>query len=136
MTAVTSCDPINPYTSTETFGVPYNGGYKPDPKLEWIPADTNVIDSSDDFVSPMSLPPSNIYLKTCEARRSDPRVGGIPTFQMEYDDFTESQPIIQVEPPPTAAPKQMENVEDYSMQWKILLLLAILIFIVLVSNRF
>jgi hypothetical protein len=134
MTAITSCDPINPYTSSETFGVPYNGGYKPDPTLEWIPADTNVIDSSDDFVRPASLPPSNIYLKTCEARRVDPRVGGIPTFQMEYDDFTESQPIKQVDPPPSASPDKVVN--DYSMQWKIMILLAVVIFILLVSNRF
>jgi hypothetical protein len=130
---VTSCDPINPYTSTETFGVPYNGGYKPDPKLEWIPADTNVVDSSDDFIKPMSLPPSNIYLKTCESRRADIRVGGVPTFQMEYDDFTESQPVDQIPVEEHASPKKAE---DYSMQWKILLLLAILIFVILVSNRF
>ena len=132
MKSVTSCDPINPYTQTETFGVPYNGGYKPDPTLEWIPADTNIVDSKDDFVSPTFMPPSNVYLKTCEARRSDPRVGGIPTFQMEYDDFTESQKIAQV-PPPHAAPSLIEKPD---LQWKILIVLAVILTVLLFVSKY
>lgn len=136
MKSVTSCDPINPYTQNETFGVPYNGGYKPDPTLEWIPADSNVIDSKDDFISPTIMPPSNVYFKTCEARRVDPRVGGIPTFQMEYDDFTESQTIIQV-PPPPAAPASSEPLYERSdLQWKILIALAVILTVLLFISRY
>ena len=131
---VTSCDPINPYTETKTFGVPYNGGYKPDPTLEWIPADTNVIDSSDDFVTPPILEPANTYLKTCEARRFDPRIGGIPSRQIEYDDFTESQTIQQVEPPISSSETEPED--DENMMWKVLILSIILLFVLLVSSRF
>lgn len=128
---VTSCDPINPYTESKTFGVPYNGGYKPDSTLEWIPADTNVIDNSDDFVRPPTLEPANTYLKTCEARRYDPRVGGIPDYKLEYDDFTESQEIVQVPPPPSSVSKNSEN-----LMWKIMILVAIILFVLLVSSRF
>lgn len=130
---VTSCDPINPYTTTDTFGVPYNGGYKPDPKLEWIPADTNVIDSSDDIVKPFGLEPANTYLKTCEARRFDPRIGGVPPRHIEYDDFTESVDVQQVPPIPAAMPVQ--NSDD-DLMWKILMLIAVIIFVLLVSSRF
>lgn len=129
---VTSCDPINPYTDTKTFGVSYNGGYKPDPTLEWIPADTNVVDSSDDFIRPPTIEPANTYLKTCEARRFDPRIGGVPERQIEYDDFTESQQIQQVEPPPAASP--IANNEN--MMWKIMILSAIILLVLLLSSRF
>lgn len=129
---VTSCDPINPYTDTKTFGVSYNGGYKPDPTLEWIPADTNVVDSSDDFIRPPTIEPANTYLKTCEARRFDPRIGGVPERQIEYDDFTEYQQIQQVEPPPAASP--IANNEN--MMWKIMILSAIILLVLLLSSRF
>ena len=130
---VTSCDPINPYTETKTFGVSYNGGYKPDPTLEWIPADTNVVDSSDDFIRPPTLEPANTYLKTCEARRYDPRIGGILNRQIEYDDFTESQPIAQVDPPPAAISSVANN---ENMMWKIIIVSIIILFVLLVSSRF
>lgn len=129
---VTSCDPINPYTTSDTFGIPYNGGYKPDPKLEWIPADNNVIDDSDDFVKPIGLEPANTYLKTCEARRFDPRLGGIPERKMEYDDFTESVEIQQV--PPIPAGITMQDNED--LMWKILIVTSVIVFVLLVSSRF
>lgn len=135
MSSVTSCDPINPYTESKTFGVPYNGGYKPDPTLEWIPADNNVIDDKDDLVRPLILEPANTYLKTCEARRDDPRVGGIPGYKIEYDDFTDTQPIAQVEPPPSAAEVSKKN-DPTDMQWKILIVLALIIFVLLVSSRY
>lgn len=136
MSIVTSCDPINPYTESKTFGVPYNGGYKPDPKLEWIPADTNVIDDKDDLIRPLTLEPANTYLKTCEARRDDPRVGGIPGYKIEYDDFTDTQPIAQVEPPPSAEVVSMKNKDPTNMQWKILIVIALIIFVLLVSSRY
>jgi hypothetical protein len=100
---VTSCDPINPYTLTETFGVSYNGGYKPDRSLQWIPPDTNVVDEDDydNFLPPPVLPPPNMLMQTCEGRRMDPRVGGIPKREMDFDDFTQSQEISQVDPPMT-----------------------------------
>lgn len=129
---VTSCDPINPYTTSDTFGIPYNGGYKPDPKLEWIPADTNVVDSSDDVVKPFGLEPANTYLKTCEARRFDPRIGGVPQRQIEYDDFTESVDVQQV--PPIPAAMTVQDSDD--LMWKILMIIAIIVFVLLVSSRF
>lgn len=134
---VTSCDPINPYTVTETFGVPYNGGYKPDPNLKWIPPDTNVIDESDDFMPPPVLPPPNMLMQTCEGRRMDPRVGGIPKREMEFDDFTESQEIAQV-PPPTPfkdakAPSKAMNEEEL---WRLMMILAVLLFVLLAVTRF
>lgn len=126
---ITSCDPINPYTESKTFGVPYNGGYKPDPTLEWIPADTNVVDSSDDIVMrPNALEPANTYLKTCEARRQDPRLG-IASYQLEYDDFTEVGPL---EPAVPAPPMNAVSEKDEDIQWKIMLLIAIVILLFLV----
>lgn len=95
---ITSCDPINPYTTTATFGVSYNGGYKPDKSLKWIPPDTNVIDDRDDFVPPPLLPPPNMLMQTCEGKRIDPRVGGIPKRDIQYDDFTENVNLQQVPP--------------------------------------
>lgn len=132
---VTSCDPINPYTATGTFGVSYNGGYKPDKSLQWIPPDTNVIDESDDFLPPPVLPPPNMLMQTCEGRRMDPRVGGIPKRDMEFDDFTESQEILQV-PPPTSIKEvgksSSNNEED---MWKLLAVLAVLLFVLLAVTK-
>lgn len=134
---VTSCDPINPYTATDTFGVPYNGGYKPDPNLKWIPPDTNVIDESDDFLPPPTLPPPNMLMQTCEGRRMDPRVGGVPKRDMEFDDFTESQEIAQVAPPTpfkdAFAPVKAKNEEEL---WRLMLILAALLFALLAVSRF
>lgn len=135
---VTSCDPINPYTVTDTFGVPYNGGYKPDKSLQWIPPDTNVVDESDDFMPPPVLPPPNMLMQTCEGRRMDPRVGGIPKRDMEFDDFTESVDPQQV-PPPTPfkdvtgrAPSNARNEEDL---WRLMMILAVLLFVLLAVTR-
>lgn len=136
---VTSCDPINPYTTTSTFGVPYNGGYKPDKSLQWIPPDTNVVDEMDDFLPPPVLPPPNMLMQTCEGRRMDPRVGGIPKREMEFDDFTESQEILQVDPPRPfkdsneSAPANVKSEED---MWRLMLLLAVLLFVLLSVSRF
>ncbi len=133
---VTSCDPINPYTATETFGVSYNGGYKPDKSLQWIPPDTNVIDDSDDFLPPPVLPPPNMLMQTCEGRRFDPRVGGIPKREMEFDDFTESQEILQVQPPtPFKETKKTTNTKDDEIL-KLMAVLAVLLFVLLAVTRF
>ena len=96
---VTLCDRINPYTESGVFGVSYNGGYKPDQSLKWIPPDTNVIDERDDFVPPPQLPPSNMLMQTCEGKRIDPRIGGIPNRNIQYDSFKELEQIPQVPPP-------------------------------------
>ncbi len=127
------CDPINPFTATNTFGVSYNGGYKPDRTLEWIPADTNVVDEKDDFVPPPVLPPSNMLMMTCEGKRFDPRVGGIPQRVMEYDDFTESQQLVQVLPPPTSSSSLKESPQD--MWWRLLIMAIIVLFIVLLVTK-
>jgi hypothetical protein len=84
---VTSCDPINPYTSTGTFGVSYNGGYKPDTTIEWIPPDKNTVDvdRDDDFKTPFFMPPANIYVSTLEGRRFDYRQP-IKTAEIQYDE--------------------------------------------------
>jgi hypothetical protein len=93
MTSMMLCDEntrnmINPYTATGTYGVSWNGGYHPDNSLEYIrPFDNKVIpEPQDDFVPPMYITPSNIYLKTQEARRDDIMTGGIPT--RIYEDRT------------------------------------------------
>jgi hypothetical protein len=135
---VTSCDPINPYTATSTFGVSYNGGYKPDRSLQWIPPDTNVIDEVDDFLPPPVLPPPNMLMQTCEGRRMDPRVGGIPKRDMEFDDFTQSQDIEQVDPPMTALLKETtksSNKNDDDIL-KLMMILAVLLFVLLALVRF
>lgn len=128
---VTSCDPIDPYTQSGTFGVSYNGGYKPDTSLEWIPADTNIVDQSDDFLPPPVLPPPNMLMKTCEGRKIDPRVGTITKREMEFDDFTESQEIAPVVIDTAGPMPIIKGKTDEDMQWKLLALLALLVFVFL-----
>lgn len=93
------CDKIDPYTASGVFGVSYNGGYKPDQSLKWIPPDTNVIDDQDDFMPPPQMPPPNMLMQTCEGRRVDPRIGGIPDRNIQYDSFKELEQVPQVLPP-------------------------------------
>jgi hypothetical protein len=134
---VTSCDPINPYTVTETFGVPYNGGYKPDPNIQWIPPDSNVVDEKDDFLPPPVLPPPNMLMQTCEGRRIDPRVGGIPKREMEFDNFTQSQEIAQV-PPPTPfkeVSSKGPSPKDEEDLWRLMMILAALLFVLLAVTK-
>jgi hypothetical protein len=130
---VTSCDPIDPYTATGTFGVSYNGGYKPDKSLDWIPPDTNVLDGldTDDFLPPPVLPPPNMLMNTREGRKIDPRVGTITKREMEFDDFTEqTQLIIEVGTPGRADKESEEN------QLKLLALLIVLLFVILAVTKF
>jgi hypothetical protein len=134
---VTSCDPINPYTVTDTFGVPYNGGYKPDKSLQWIPPDTNVIGGDDDnFMPPPGLPPPNMLMQTCEGRRMDPRVGGIPKREMDFDDFTMSQEIAQVPPPTPFKDSVGPSVTNEEDLWRLMMILAVLVFVLLAMTRF
>jgi hypothetical protein len=84
MTEMGLCDDnirnmINPYTATGTFGISWNGGYKPDDDLEYIRPFDNVVEKEEDelFVPPYTMPP-NIFLKTQEARRYDILSGGEP----------------------------------------------------------
>ena len=133
---ITSCDRINPYTASGVFGVSYNGGYKPDQNLKWIPPDTNVVDDRDDFAPPPQMPPPNMLMQTCEGRRIDPRVGGVPERNIQFDSFKELEQIEQVPPP---------KIIDVSTNGKsfvapdattILLLLIVLLFAFLFMTRF
>ena len=127
---ITSCDPINPYTTSATFGVSYNGGYKPDKSLKWIPPDTNVIDDRDDFIPPPLLPPPNMLMQTCEGRRIDPRVGGIPKRDIQYDDFTENVNLQQVTPETVTI-----EVKDQDVDPKLLIFIALLLVVLLFITK-
>jgi hypothetical protein len=139
---VTSCDPINPYTQTGTFGVSYNGGYKPDTSLEWIPVGSNTVESSDDFIPPPILPPPNMLMNTREGRKVDPRVGTVTKREMEFDDFTESQEIVAA--PPTSTPeisggtifKEAFPKVDEDTQMKFLILLSVILLVILFTTKF
>ena len=133
---VTSCDPINPYTQTDTFGVAFNGGYKPDKTLQWIPADTNVIADFDDFLPPPTLPPPNMLMQTCEGRKIDPRVGTVTKREIEYDDFTESQEIAPVVIDTLAPVKEDKVGLSDELQMNILIFMALLLFVFLAVTRF
>jgi hypothetical protein len=133
----TSCDPINPYTTTNTFGVPYNGGYKPDPSLDWIPPNDNKVDldraGDDDFSVPFFVTPPAVLVNTCEGRRADLRKP-IKGYELEYDDFTVEGPS---EPP--VVPMSMKRSgpigdEEKEMAVKILLVATIVIAIMWVSR--
>lgn len=97
---------INPYTATGTFGVSWNGGYKPDQTLEYIRPDEDiVIPERDDFVPPSFIMPSNIFLKTQEARRYDILTGGEPTRIYEDRDCADPyNTIANPAPPEPSAP--------------------------------
>jgi len=69
---------INPYTATGTFGISWNGGYKPDETLEYIRPFDHKVQNEDPLVVPPYNRPSNIFLKTQEARRYDIMTGGQP----------------------------------------------------------
>jgi len=131
---VTSCDPINPYTQTGTFGVTYNGGYKPDKSLEWLPIDSNTLEA-DDFIPPPTLPPPNMLMNTREGRKIDPRIGTVTKREMDFDDFTESQEIapITIE---IGDPMSLKGKPDEDMQWKLLALLALVVFVILSMTKF
>lgn len=145
---VTSCDPINPYTATGTFGVSYNGGYKPDKSLQWIPPDTNVISSTeeDDFEPvPPRFPAPNMLMQTCEGRRLDPRHVAGGEYKLEYDDYTTSGFIQKPEAPAAIAaifdladdgvaemPKPPKKDED---KWNMLLVITLLLLVILFVTR-
>jgi len=80
---------INPYTETGTFGVSWNGGVRPDFSLNYIQPFDNEIEDEE----PMGPIPSNMYLKTQEARRSNILEGGIPKRIYEGRQCEEKSPI-------------------------------------------
>lgn len=129
---ITSCDPIDPYTKTGTFGISYNGGYKPDKTLQWIPPDTDVVDEKDDFIPPVTLPPSNILMNTCEGRKLDPRAPGIPTRNIQYDDNTENSDDFEI----AINPPIKEKAEEDEQFTNILILLTVLLLVMLFVTRF
>ena len=129
---ITSCDPINPYTKSGVFGVSYNGGYKPDRTLQWIPPDTNVIDERDDFNPPPLMPPPNILMNTCEGRKMDPRAPAIPTRSIQYDDNTEN--IDDMIIPISVSIKEKDDSEDQLT--KLLMFLTLLLLILLFVTKF
>lgn len=95
---------INPYTATGTFGVSWNGGYRPNQVIEYIRADENIVppEPRDDFVPPPFTMPSNIFLKTQEARRFDILTGGEPTRIYEDRDCADPYNKIANPDPPSA----------------------------------
>lgn len=134
---ITSCDPINPYTITETFGVPYNGGYKPDPNLEWIPPNVNTIndEEDDDFIAPPTLPPSNMLMQTCEGKRIDPRLE-IKGYKLEYDDFTTTQPLEVPSITKNNKIQQTIKTTDDERDWRLLIILIVLVTLLWLITRF
>lgn len=130
---ITSCDPIDPYTKSGVFGVSYNGGYKPDKSIQWIPPDTNVIDEKDDFVPPPLLPPPNILMNTCEGRKLDPRLPAFPTRKIQYDDYTDDNDdmVIPINPP------VKEDSDDGEKTFtNLLVVLTILLLVLLFVTKF
>jgi hypothetical protein len=93
---ILSVNHINPYTETGTFGISWNGGYKPDPSLEYLPPDDNTVPAfSENSVGelPLFAIPPNIFLKTSEARRYNVLEGGIPPRMYEFDDEVKTLPV-------------------------------------------
>lgn len=129
---ITSCDPIDPYTKSGVFGVSYNGGYKPDKSLQWIPPDTNVIDEKDDFIPPPLMPPPNILMNTCEGRKMDPRVPGIPTRDIQYDDYTENSDDFVIQIGKNTSVKENNEAQTTNL----LILLTVLLLVLLFVTRF
>lgn len=133
---ITSCDPIDPYTKSGTFGVSYNGGYKPDKTLQWVPPDTNVVDDRDDFVPPPLVPPPNMLMQTCEGKRVDPRIGGIPRRDIQYDNFTESvqeNDLITIPIGDVVGKKESELGTDTNMLIFLIVILLVVLFITKLS---
>lgn len=133
MALITSCDPIDPYTKSGVFGISFNGGYKPDRTLQWIPPDTNVIDEKDDFVPPITLPPPNILMNTCETRKLDPRAPGIPTRSIQYDDQTESTDDVVIPIGPII--KDTSKADEEKQMTNLLILLTLLLLVLLFVTR-
>ena len=112
---------INPYTETGTFGISWNGGYKPDLTLEYLPPDDNAVPPTDyDSVGelPLFAIPPNIYLKTAESRRANIFEGGIPPRIYEYDEPAKAH----YKPEPSAdvseeVPVRVIQVDDDSSIW-------------------
>lgn len=102
---------INPYTATGTFGVSWNGGFHPDDSLEYVRPDDNIVKPSaeDSFIPPMYITPSNVYLKTQEARRDDIMVGGIPKRIYEDRDCSDPYNSLSTYAPDNTAPQIMSG---------------------------
>jgi hypothetical protein len=134
---------INPYTSTGTFGVSWNGGYKPDDTLEYVRPFDNIVKPSptDDFTPPMYLTPSNVYLKTQEARRNDIMTGGIPTRIYEDRECELPSVTLSTNAPTSGTIPQdiLANEEEPKVEVEKILLFAVIvlatIFLVSLKNK-
>jgi len=124
-------DKIDPFTATNTFGVSYNGGYKPDPTISWIAADDNSTGVA--YQEPMPTnsfnPAAPAYFNTCEARRFDPREGGVPLRNIQYDDKTHVEPQIKQIP---LIEKKEESKCD--MKWNLFIVLLVILIVIFISR--
>jgi len=125
---------INPYTETGTFGISWNGGYKPDQTLEYIRPDDDSVPVTD-YNSVGELPlfaiPPNIYLKTAESRRANILEGGIPPRVYEFD---KADCAVVEDPLSTVT---MEEVDDKTTWDKFLIgiILALLVIVFLSMKK-
>jgi hypothetical protein len=127
-------DKIDPFTATNTFGVSYNGGYKPDPTISWIAAD----DNSTGVVYQEPVPTNDFnpaapaYFNTCEARRFDPREGGIPLRSIQYDDKTHVEP--QIKQIPLITKHEEHEKDEKRLAWNIFMIILIIMIVVFISR--
>lgn len=122
---ILSVNHINPYTETGTFGVSWNGGYKPDPTLEYLPPGDNSVPPTDyDSVGelPLYAIPPNIYLKTVESRRNNILEGGIRPRNIQFDEDTKEQYVPGPEDTPSlVTEKKVQPTNDESIWDKLLM---------------
>lgn len=124
-------DKIDPFTATNTFGVSYNGGYKPDPTISWIAADDN--STGVKYQDPLPVngfnPAAPAYFNTCEARRFDPREGGIPLRSIEFDDVKKVEPQLKQIPILVKEEKEQNNT-----CWKLFIIILVILLILYISR--
>jgi hypothetical protein len=119
---------IDPYTASQTYGVSYNGGYKPDPNIKWIAADDNSVPmSGPDPMPPMIFSPgAPAYFQTVEARRFDPREGGVPIRDIQFDDPMEHEPQVEQTPIMPGKDKDLDDSLTVKIGLSVLLVLLVI----------
>lgn len=116
----------------QRFGVTYNGGYHPDAGIDWIKPDDNTVVSDAPDAPIVSFPPAPAYFKTCEARRFDPRSGGIPTREIQFDDQDDEPPqLVQGE-----TFELKKNQIDQQLVWNLILVALVILFVIFLSTKF